>query len=153
MLRKITFKSSVIDSLLSYAKAFYPNEGILLLRGKMSKDEILVKEIVIPPLAIHGMGFSSFPFHTLPIDLSIVGVAHSHPSGVLKPSLEDLNNFYGRIMVIIAYPYKSENDIAVFDREGNDKVLYERIKANVFTPLICRSVYFKRRFMLILLKI
>ena len=55
----------------------------------------------------------------LPLDLSIVGVAHSHPSGVLKPSLGDLNNFYGRIMVIMAYPYNSEKDIAAFDREGN----------------------------------
>ncbi len=119
MVRKITFKASVVDSLLSYAKTFHPNEGILLLRGKMSKDEILVKETVIPPLATHGEGFSSFPFHMLPLDLSIVGVAHSHPSGVLKPSLGDLNNFYGRIMVIMAYPYNSERDIAVFDREGN----------------------------------
>ncbi|NWG09358.1 MAG: Mov34/MPN/PAD-1 family protein [Nitrososphaerales archaeon] len=119
MVRKITFKSLVIDSLLSYAKTFYPNEGILLLKGKIGKDEILVKETVIPPLATHGKSFSSFPFHMLPLDLSIVGVAHSHPSGVLKPSLEDLNNFYGRIMVIMAYPYNSERDIAVFDREGN----------------------------------
>ncbi len=119
MFKKITFKASVMNSLLSYAKTFHPNEGILLLRGKISKDEILVKETVIPPLATHGEGFSSFPFHMLPLDLSIVGVAHSHPSGVLKPSLGDLNNFYGRIMVIMAYPYNSERDIAVFDREGN----------------------------------
>ncbi|MCP8309374.1 MAG: Mov34/MPN/PAD-1 family protein [archaeon] len=119
MVKKITFKASVIDSLLSYAKNFHPNEGILLLRGKIGKDEIIVKEIVIPPLATHGKSFSSFPLHMLPLDLSIVGVAHSHPSGVLKPSLEDLNHFYGRIMVIIAYPYSSEKDIAVFDREGN----------------------------------
>lgn len=118
MFRKIIFKASVIDSLISYAKAFHPNEGILLLRGKVSRDEILVKETVIPPLATYGIGFSSFPFYTLPLDLSIVGVAHSHPSGVLKPSLEDLNNFYGRIMVIMAYPYDSEKDIAVFDHEG-----------------------------------
>jgi proteasome lid subunit RPN8/RPN11 len=119
MFKKITFKTSVIVSLLSYAKTFHPNEGILLLRGRISKEKILIQETIIPPLATHGKGFSSFPFHMLPLDLSIVGVAHSHPSGVLKPSLEDLNNFYGRIMVIIAYPYNSEKDIGVFDREGN----------------------------------
>jgi proteasome lid subunit RPN8/RPN11 len=119
MFKKITFETSVIDSLLSYARTSHPNEGILLLRGRISKDEILVKETIIPPLATHGKGFSGFPFHMLPLDLSIVGVAHSHPSGVLKPSLEDLNNFYGRIMVIIAYPYNSKRDIGVFDREGN----------------------------------
>jgi len=119
MVKKITFKASVINSLLSYARGSHPNEGILLLRGKVSKDEIMVKEVVIPPLATHGEGFSSFPLHMLPLDLSIIGTAHSHPSGVLKPSLEDLAHFYSRIMVIIAYPYSTEKNIAVFDKEGN----------------------------------
>jgi len=54
----------------------------------------------------------------LPIDLSIIGTAHSHPSGVLKPSITDLNKFYGRIMIIAAYPYRTEKDLAVFDGEG-----------------------------------
>ena len=119
MVKKLFFKALVIDSLLSYAQKFYPNEGILLLRGKVSKDTIIVKEILIPPLATHGKGFSSFPLNMLPLDLSIIGVAHSHPSGVLRPSLEDLSNFYGRIMLIMAYPYRSDKDIAVFNREGN----------------------------------
>ncbi|MCP8304122.1 MAG: Mov34/MPN/PAD-1 family protein [archaeon] len=119
MTKKIIFKASVIDSLLSYAQNSYPDEGILLLRGKVHKDEIVVESVIVPPFAIHGRGFSSFPLHTLPLDLSILGTAHSHPSGTLRPSIGDLNNFYGRIMVIIAYPYKSEDDIGVFDREGN----------------------------------
>lgn len=119
MVRKVTLKASVINSLLSYARNSHPNEGILLLRGKVSKDEIMVKEVVIPPFATHGEGFSSFPLHTLPLDLSIVGTAHSHPSGVLKLSLEDLTNFYSRMMVVMAYPYNSEKDIAIFDSEGN----------------------------------
>jgi proteasome lid subunit RPN8/RPN11 len=109
----------VIDSVLTYAKIQYPREGILLLRGKMDKNEIRVNEVVVPPLSVHGYGFSNFPLHMLPMDLSIVGTAHSHPSGVLRPSLGDLNNFYGRLMVITAYPYDSEEQIAVFDKDGN----------------------------------
>ena len=119
MVKEITFKASVINSLLSYARNSHPNEGILLLRGEISKDEIMVKEVVIPPLATHGRSFSSFPLHMLPLDLSIIGTAHSHPSGVLRPSLEDLTHFYSRIMVIMAYPYSTEKNIAVFDKEGN----------------------------------
>ncbi|MCP8318585.1 MAG: Mov34/MPN/PAD-1 family protein [Candidatus Methylarchaceae archaeon HK01B] len=119
MTKKIIFKASVIDSLLSYAQTSYPDEGILLLRGKVHKYGIEVENVILPPFAIHGRGFSSFPLHTLPLDLSILGTAHSHPSGTLQPSVGDLNNFYGRIMIIIAYPYKSEDDIGVFDREGN----------------------------------
>jgi hypothetical protein len=32
--------------------------------------------------------------------------------------LGDLNNFYGRIMIIAAYPYDSEEQIAVYSKEG-----------------------------------
>ena len=108
----------VVENLLSYASGLHPKESILLLRGKVSKDEVSVNDTVIPPFATHGKSFSAFPLHMLPIDFSIIGVAHSHPSGVLTPSTNDLNQFYGRIMVIVAFPYHSERNIAVFNREG-----------------------------------
>jgi len=118
MTKTIVFDQKVIDSLLSYARMQHPREGILLLRGKVDKEKIVVSDVEIPPFAAHGNSFASFPLHMLPIDFSIVGVAHSHPSGALKPSTADLNKFYGRIMVIIAYPYHTQRDMAVFDREG-----------------------------------
>ena len=118
MTKTIVFNSKVVDSLLSYARLMYPREGVLLLRGKLDKDRILVNDTEIPPFATHGNTFSSFPLHMLPIDFSIVGVAHSHPSGALRPSMTDLNKFYGRIMVIVAYPYQARQDIAVFDTDG-----------------------------------
>jgi len=115
---------SAVESILSYAKALHPREGVLLLRGKVDKDRIVIKEVVIPPLAAHGRGFSNFPLHMLPNDFSVMGTAHSHPSGVLKSSIEDLNHFYGRIMIIAAYPYDSERQISVLDKDGN-AVRYE----------------------------
>jgi len=111
-------KRSVIENLLSYARGSHPKESVLLLRGKVSKDEVFVNDTIIPPFATHGEGFSTFPSHMLPLDFSIVGVAHSHPSGVLAPSVNDLNQFYGRIMVIVAFPYHSERNISLFNREG-----------------------------------
>ena len=125
--RQIILAQSVVVSILEYAKACHPQEAILLLTGKTSKDKIFVKEVEVPPLAVHGSSFSNFPLYMLPIDFSVVGTAHSHPSGVLKPSVADLNNFYGRIMVITAYPYSSKEDISVFDRDGNI-VEYEVLK-------------------------
>lgn len=110
---------SVIESILDYVRACHPKEGILLLRGRVGKDRILVDEVEIPPLAVHGRSFSNFPLHMLPIDFSVIGTAHSHPSGAPKPSIGDLNNFYGRIMIIASYPYRSQQNIAMFDREGN----------------------------------
>jgi proteasome lid subunit RPN8/RPN11 len=118
MIKTIVFDSKVVDSLLSYARLMYPREGVLLLRGKVGKEKIVVSDVEIPPFATRGNSFASFPLHMLPMDFSIMGVAHSHPSGALKPSTTDLNKFYGRIMVIIAYPYQTQRDMAVFDREG-----------------------------------
>ncbi|MCD6470183.1 Mov34/MPN/PAD-1 family protein [Candidatus Bathyarchaeota archaeon] len=125
-MKRILIKRSVVDSLLSYAKACHPKEGILLLRGKVKRDLIEVNEVEIPPLSVRGKGFSTFPTYMLPIDFSIIGTAHSHPSGALSPSTADLNNFYGRIMIIVAYPYGSERDIIVVDGRGK-KLNYEVI--------------------------
>jgi proteasome lid subunit RPN8/RPN11 len=124
MLSHVRFEKSVADSILSYALSAYPREGILLLRGKAGKDEILINDLLIPPLATHGQGFSSFPNVMLPMDLSVMGVSHSHPSGSLQPSIHDLNHFYGKIMVITAYPFQSYDDIGVFNSHG-DKLTHE----------------------------
>jgi len=122
--KTILIKRAVIESVLSYAQVLHPREAILLLKGKVDKHRILVNDTWIPPLATHGNTFSTFPLHMLPMDFSIIGVAHSHPSGVPYPSITDLNKFYGRIMVIVAYPYQSEENMAVFDHEGN-RLIYE----------------------------
>jgi len=124
--KSILIRQTLIDSILSYARGVYPNEGILLLRGKIKRDTLMVEENIIPPFATHGADFSSFPLFPLPMDASIVGAAHSHPSGALRPSVQDLNNFYGRIMVIVVYPYRSSRDLAVFNRDGK-KVSYQII--------------------------
>ena len=118
-LTTIRFERAVADSILSYSLSTYPREGILLLRGKKERDAIIVNEIVVPPLATHGVGFSAFPSYMLPADLRVMGVSHSHPSGSQQPSVHDLNHFYGRIMVIAAYPFQSYSDIGVFDKDGN----------------------------------
>jgi proteasome lid subunit RPN8/RPN11 len=120
----VRFERTVANSVLSYAMDAYPKEAILLLRGRAGKDGVWITEVVIPPLATHGRGFSGFSSIMLPMDLSVMGVSHSHPSGVLKPSIHDLNHFYGKIMVIVAYPFRSYEDIGVFNRNG-DKLPHE----------------------------
>jgi len=122
--RMILIRRSVVESILGYAQMFHPREGILLLRGKVDRERILVEDVEVPPLAAHGEGFSNFPLYMLPVDFSVLGTAHSHPSGALRPSVGDLNNFYGRIMVIAAHPYRWGRDLAVFDGKGN-RLKYE----------------------------
>ena len=118
LVMEVFVKRSVVDSILSYAQIFHPRESILLLKAKVSKHKLVVDDVQIPPLATHGSTFSGFPLSTLPIDFSVIGVAHSHPSGALRPSITDLNKFYGKIMLITAYPYRSEQNIIILDRKG-----------------------------------
>ena len=125
--KQICLARSVIDSVLNYSKGAYPNEAILLLTGKNNEDRIVIDGIEVPPLAVHGASFSEFPLHMLPMDFSLMGTAHSHPSGVLQPSTPDMNNFYGRLMMIAAHPYETESDLAVFNSHGRS-VKYQVIE-------------------------
>jgi proteasome lid subunit RPN8/RPN11 len=122
--QKVIFPSQVVDSLFSYSQMAYPKEGILLLRGKSKKGVVEVTGVVVPPAADHGAAFSSFSWWMLPIDLSYLGVAHSHPSGNHSPSHEDLLHASGRIMVIMGYPYATSDNLGVYDHNGN-KVPFE----------------------------
>jgi proteasome lid subunit RPN8/RPN11 len=108
----------VVDSLLTYSQMAYPKEGILLLRGKFRKGVAEITTVIVPPAATHGEGFSSFNWSMIPIDFSFIGVAHSHPSGNISPSPEDLLHVTGRVMVIIGYPFVDFRYVGVYDTQG-----------------------------------
>ncbi|MEM2760917.1 MAG: hypothetical protein QXU32_12860 [Nitrososphaerales archaeon] len=92
----------------------HPNDAALLLRGSSKNNVILVDGLVIPPfpdtLLVDGT--------MLTVDSSIMGTAHSHPSGDGKPSLDDLHRFAGIIGVIAMFPYEGTDDLFVYDSEG-----------------------------------
>ncbi len=114
---KITIGRGLLESVLELARELHPQEVVLLLRGKVSRGEILIEDFLLPPFASAGLNFAQFPSHMLPIDFSIVGTAHSHPSGSASPSAADLNHFYGRVMLILAYPYR-ETSVAAYNSRG-----------------------------------
>ena len=120
MVKSVTVSLSVelLDAIFEGARRLYPKETILLLRGKKSKDAIKVLELVVPPLAVYGAGFANIPLHMLPMDFSIVGTVHSHPSGNLAPSDVDFNHFFGRILVIVGFPFAGEQNVAVYNSCG-----------------------------------
>ena len=91
---------------------------ILLLRGKVTKNQATITDLLIPPLAMHGKGFSGFQRYMLPMDFSIIGTVHSHTSGIAKPSMADLHHSFGRIIMIVGFPYKDEANVAVFNHSG-----------------------------------
>ena len=117
--QRVVFTREVVDSLLSYSKMAHPNEGILLLRGRASKGVAEVSGVVIPPAAVHSRSYSSFNWWMIPVDMSYLGVAHSHPSGYAVPSQQDLLHATGRLMVIMGFPYSDQSCLGVFDKDGN----------------------------------
>jgi proteasome lid subunit RPN8/RPN11 len=120
---EVFIKREILDHIFQNAAAAHPREMILLLRGKISKNQATITDLLIPPLATHGRGFSGFQRYMLPMDFSIIGTVHSHPSGVTKPSLADLHHSFGRIITIVGFPYKDETNVAVFDHSSEKLTL------------------------------
>jgi proteasome lid subunit RPN8/RPN11 len=117
--RQVILSRSAADGIISYSKGLHPNEAILILRGKTTKEKIVVEGLVIPPFASSGPYYSGFSHFHLPYDNSYIGSVHSHPSGSNRPSLEDLNRgFYGFVSIIIAHPYE-DTTMAAYGQGGS----------------------------------
>ncbi|MGA2308839.1 MAG: Mov34/MPN/PAD-1 family protein [Candidatus Bathyarchaeia archaeon] len=124
----ISISQELLQTIFEGAKSLYPKETILMLRGEKKKDIIAITELLVPPLANYGRGFANIRLHMLPMDFSIVGTAHSHPSGNLTPSHADLNHFFGPILMIVGFPFTDEKNVAVYNRNG------EKLALQVTTP-------------------
>ncbi len=109
----------ILEAIYAGAKQLYPRESFLLLRGRKRKGVIGITDLVLAPFAVHGEGFAHFNPYMLPGDFSLVGTVHSHPSGSILPSHVDLNHFFGRVLMIVGYPFEGEACIAVYDSNGH----------------------------------
>ena len=114
----VSMSWKLLKAILEGARQLYPKETILLLRGKKGEDAIRVLELVVPPLATYGRSFANVPLHMLPMDFSIVGTVHSHPSGNLAPSDVDFNHFFGRVLMIVGFPFAGAENVAVYNSNG-----------------------------------
>ena len=109
-----------LDLIFECAKSNFPNEFGGLLRVD---DDIknVISELVILPGTISGDSHAIFKLHMLPIDFSIVGTVHSHPSPSANPSDADLHLFrkHGRIHIIAANPFNKDSWEA-YDHNGKE---------------------------------
>lgn len=109
-------KKETLSMIMESAKDTYPNEFAAFLRA----DRNVIYEIILLPGTISGSRSAVYQLYMKPIDFSIIGTVHSHPSGVTLPSPEDLDLFSktGRIHIIVGYPF-SMNNFSAYDRNGN----------------------------------
>lgn len=114
LISAVSMPEEIRDGVLEYARSGYPNEVLLLLRGKVRNGTAFIESLVIPPFARGSSNRAYFNRMALPPDRSLVGSIHSHPSGVALPSTEDLLYGYGPVIMIIGYP----DQIRAFDKSG-----------------------------------
>lgn len=119
----VSIREDLLQAVLESARRLHPKETILLLRGKKTKDAFTVSDLLIPPLATYGRGFAGIRTPLLPIDFSIIGTLHSHPSGNVRPSPADLNHFFGSILMIVGHPYENENNVVAYNGNGDTLAL------------------------------
>jgi len=120
----VEIPKDILDAIFAGAKELYPRESFLLLRGKKSKGCIRITDLVLAPFAAHGHGFANYNPFMFSGDFSIIGTVHSHPSGNVKPSHVDMNHFFGRVLMIVGYPFEGVACIAVYDGEGEKMTLH-----------------------------
>lgn len=115
---KITKKC--LELILECSKSNYPNEFGGLLRIDLQKKDTII-EVVILPGTVSGNSHAIFRMHMLPIDFSIVGTVHSHPSPSASPSDADLHLFskHGKVHIIVAHPF-NDTSWKAYDLNGNE---------------------------------
>ena len=84
-------------------------------------DDGVITEVILVPGTISSERYAILKRHNLPVDFSVVGSAHSHPTPNATPSDADLNLFQntGSVHIIVGYPYDM-NSWRAFSREGKE---------------------------------
>ena len=82
----VSIRREALEFMLGASRELYPKEFIGLLRGEGDT----VTEVIVVPASLYGEGFAQVRWMHVPIDKSIIGSVHSHPTGNNKPSKTDL---------------------------------------------------------------
>lgn len=112
-----------LELICESSKSTFPYEFGGFLRVDAVRRDTVV-EVVLLPGTVSGESHAIFKLHMMPIDFSVVGTVHSHPSFRAVPSEADVQLFgkFGRVHIIMARPYSLDSWNA-FDHEGNELVV------------------------------
>ncbi|MGD2072397.1 MAG: metalloprotease [Candidatus Thorarchaeota archaeon] len=112
---EINIESETLEFVLHACKNTHPHEFAGFLREKNN----VINEVLLAPGTLFGKSGSVVNRWMLPLDSSIKGSIHSHPSSIVIPSPSDLRFFsiFGAYHAIVGFPYSSDS-IHFFDRQG-----------------------------------
>jgi proteasome lid subunit RPN8/RPN11 len=115
-----SIKKRTLKMIVEASKSSYPNEFGAVLRAEKG----VIKELMLVPGTESGAHSALFHMHMLPLDYTIVGTVHSHPSGVIRPSDADLDLFrrFGWVHIIVGAPFNMASWRA-FDAFGRPRPL------------------------------
>jgi len=115
-----SIRKKTLRMILEASKSSYPEEFGAILRAEKG----VINELMLLPGTISGERSALFKLHMLPIDFTVVGTVHSHPSGGCYPSGADLDLFrsFGFVHIITCYPYDRDS-WAAFDALGEPREL------------------------------
>ncbi|MDH3364410.1 MAG: Mov34/MPN/PAD-1 family protein [Thermoplasmata archaeon] len=95
-----------LKMIMEASKSSFPSEFAAFLRA----EEGVIKELMLLPGTVSGNSHAIFRMSMLPIDFTVVGTIHSHPSDTSLPSDADLDLFrrYGWVHIITHAPYEMD---------------------------------------------
>ncbi len=113
---EVLIERETVEFLLHACRSTHPDEFAGFFREKKG----VITEILFAPGALFGREGSIINLWTLPLDASICGTVHSHPSSNVSPSPSDLRFFsiYGKYHAIVGFPY-TEFTIQFYSRKGD----------------------------------
>lgn len=101
--RRVTkIEREVLEMVFESAKSSHPQEFGAVLRAE---GDTITEILVVP--TIQGDAHAIMSIYQLPIDPTVAGTVHSHPSPVPLPSHADEQLFrnFGHTHIIVAHPY------------------------------------------------
>lgn len=113
-------RKRTLKMILEAGRSSLPNEFGAILKA----EEGVINQLWLLPGTESGESVALFKLHMLPVDFSVVGTVHSHPSGSCWPSGADTEFFsrFGYVHIIVCEPFNFRS-WACYDGNGDRREL------------------------------
>ncbi len=111
----ILIKAELLEGILRLCHEHHPKE----ILGILKTEKNIFTEFILPPGTLTSNTSGIYSSSRLPLDNFYQASVHSHPSGNLRPSPQDLGDIFKKFKChfIIGFPYGPKN-IRCYDKNG-----------------------------------